>query len=315
MTKETTPEAAGPPAASTGQDEALAPTPIEVNRDIVCEIYAARFGRLAGSPAPRFYVTLGIDATRYAQLAGLVGANLKGQVRIHVVDIQAPLPDEDEDQQDARRPIPLRDAAQPPLPVSHLVDDVGLAFKPHGFAPSAADSLRCALCSAGEAHSIHEGQKKAGRRNITNRRGELLLPHPFKGKEDRPTVCTYCEYTVDNELHDPAARELAAPPAPPAELHSNGHTPAALPTYAERVEFWTAPGEAAHGDETMAHELAQDEVNRGLAEPMTEADRLAYNLLAGTREHVVETDAPIPEEELTDEQRQARDALASRSKS
>src|SRR4051794_21218145 len=72
--------------------------PVEVNRDVDCMIYGGRYGKMAGSPTSQFYATIAFDAIGYARLASLLGANLKGRVVLHIVNIQAPLPDEDPDE-------------------------------------------------------------------------------------------------------------------------------------------------------------------------------------------------------------------------
>lgn len=284
---------------------------IEINREIECEIYAHRSMRLAGSPTARVALTLTFDGVRHARLSGLLGANLKGRVNITVNNLQAPLEEEDEralPEAGVLRQLVLVTSTRPPgeggeeAPAEvHATDSAGNVYKAHPYAPASEDPAKCALCGAGESHALHEGKKRQTKRNALARRRSYLIEHPFEAAPapsvtdpDAPITCVYCDLPEADEIH--ARNEK--------------------PSYAERVAYWIADGL----EEPMAHERAQDEVNAGAAAEMTEADRLAYKLLnEGDDRHVIEgavaddLEAPVRDEDLTEEQRDARRRLADKS--
>lgn len=294
---------------------ALPSETIDINREIECEIYAHRSMRLAGSPTARVALTLTFDGVRHARLSGLLGANLKGRVNITVNNLQAPLEEEDERAlpeagvlrqlvlvTSTRPPGEAGEAEAPPADV-HATDAAGNVYKAHPYAPASEDPAKCALCGAGESHALHEGKKRQTKRNALARRKSYLIEHPFEPAPapsvtdpDVPIVCVYCELPEADEIHSRGAGEI--------------------PTYADRVAFWIADGL----EEPMAHEKAQDEVNAGAAAEMTEADRLAYKLLnEGDDRHAIERqvddelEEPVRDEDLTEEQRDARRRLADKS--
>jgi hypothetical protein len=287
---------------------------IEINREIECEIYAHRSMRLAGSPTARVALTLTFDGVRHARLSGLLGANLKGRVNITVNNLQAPIEEDDElalpDAGVLRQLVlvtstrPPGDAGEAPAdPEAIGVDAAGNVYKAHPYAPGSEDAAKCALCGAGESHALHEGKKRQTKRNALARRRSYLIEHPFEPAPapsvtdpDVPIVCVYCELPEADEIHSRGAGEI--------------------PSYADRVAYWIADGL----EEAMAHEKAQDEVNAGAAAEMTETDRLTYKLLnEGDDRHVIEgavddvLEEPVRDEDLTDEQREARERLAHKS--
>lgn len=147
---------------------------VEVNQNIPCEIYAIRGGRLAGSPTPRGYLTLTFDAIAYRRLSGLLMANLKGTMMMHVVDIQAPLDDDPDDEQPIQKLTP-----QIPLPDGEGVDTVTMSVN-------------------GVAAPV-----KTGKRNGSRADGNWPL-HAFKVNEETPGLCGVCHHREDDDLHDAA---------------------------------------------------------------------------------------------------------------
>lgn len=121
------------------------PETVEINQDIDCEIYAVRGGRLAGSPRPRAYVTLSIDAVTHARLVGLLMANLKGATTVHVLNIQAPL-DEPEDDEPTN---------PPPFNQPAMVGLDGQPVLPHEFAASVDSDDLCDKCGLHRENVIH----------------------------------------------------------------------------------------------------------------------------------------------------------------
>lgn len=291
---------------------------VEINREIDCEIYAHRTGRLQGSPTPRVYLTLTFDGVRHAKLSGLLGANLKGSIRVNVIDLQAPLEeDEEEDLPDAgvARQEPL--AYAPPVRqtpgeliderdagaagrLSHATDGQGNVYKPHGYAPSPLDAQKCALCGSGESHDVHAGQKRQTARRALARRAETLLEHVWtpvrqEGEPAAPETCAYCDLPSDSPIHNARADEL--------------------PTFADRVVYWRdVEGLAEAVAWARADEDAGAEDPRCL--PATESDNLARRLIEGIADEAAGAgvgealETPIPDSDLTDEQREARDRLA-----
>lgn len=278
---------------------------VEVNREIDCEIYAVRGGRLAGSPAPRLYLTLTLDAVRHSRLSGLLLANLKGSVKITVHEIQAPLEDDDEkDLPDpgVQRELPLRNTPEAIIAgrdeahrAAWSVDNVGNVYRPHSYAPDPTDAQKCALCGAGEGHDLHEGKKRQTARTALRRRSELLLPHPYTpGALDGPAgpeACVYCSLEEADGIHARGQEEL--------------------PTFADRVIYWR---DVEGLDEAVAYARARAETEAGEAGFMTEADELAEKLIRDAQGDAGDVDAsleaPVRDEDLTDEQREARRRLA-----
>lgn len=168
------------------------PEPVEVNRDIDCEIYAGRFGRLAGSPTPRFYLTLTLDAVRYANLAGLIGANLKGTVNVHFNNIQAPLPDEEDEPDDDRDQGKLF-GSEGSSGISGIIVD-GAAFLPHVFAASTADADMCDVCQTNRICAIHVGQGLDGD-SSPEERAQLFAARPYNHayvENEDDATCRVC---------------------------------------------------------------------------------------------------------------------------
>lgn len=304
------------PAPAQELDGALA-EPIEVNRNVDCMIYAGRYGKMAGSPVAQFYVTLAFDSIQYARLSAILGSNLKGRMTMHVVNVQAPLPDEeedDEDNADERSQMRLENA--PAIgEVSHIIDGVGQAFRKHGFAPSPRNKDLCTVCGAGKAHDVHAGQKMQSARNA--KKADELLPHPYKAREDR-AVCVYCDYMEAAEIHDRAKWDQPSPIN--SDAFPNGAAPSTpdapglgdeLPRYYQRVAHWLE--HEAAGDPLMANELAEEDVKKGLAQPKTPEDQHNLQELEAERAKFLADVPPLKDEELTDEQREAREALAARS--
>jgi hypothetical protein len=288
---------------------------IEVNREIECEIYAHRSMRLAGSPTSRVALTLTFDGVRHSRLSGLLGANLKGRVNITINNLQAPIEEDDElalppagvlrqlvlQTSPGRSPDDVIEDRDQDHRDAYSTDAAGNVYKPHSFAPSSEDPAKCALCGVGEAHALHEGKKRQTKRNALARRRHYLNEHPFEARpmpEDGPAgeiVCVYCELPEADEIHSRGAGEI--------------------PTYADRVAYWIAEGL----EEAMAHEKAQADVEAGQAQFMTESDELAAKLIrdaspAPSEDRVAdELAAPIQDEDLTEEQRDARRRLADKS--
>lgn len=138
------------------------PEVFEVNRDVDVSIYAAGFKRMAGSPASQFSVTFLFDAQQYAKLIPVLGINLKGRATIHIVDIQAPLPDQEEEPEPKKNQPPLQvvpkgeeNGRAPRKPKAHAVSGGGEAILPHAFKPDEQDGTLCRYCQLGSAHEMH----------------------------------------------------------------------------------------------------------------------------------------------------------------
>lgn len=289
--------------------------PVEVNREIECQIYGHRTSMLAGSPNPRTYLTIAFDGVRHAKLSGLLGANLKGTIRINVIDLQAPLEADDEaDLPDAG--VPVQAALQPLTQerrrspedliadreedhrVAYMTDGAGHVYKAHGFAPSPQDAKKCALCNAGETHDVHAGKKRQTARRALRNRAEMLLEHvwtPVRQDAGSPEACAFCDLPHDAPIHNDRADEL--------------------PTFADRVVYWRDVEGLEEGIAwARADEDAAADPIRCL--PATESDALARKLLDGAvagaapQDVAADLEAPIPDAELTDEQRDARRRLA-----
>jgi hypothetical protein len=156
------------------------PQRIEINRDVDTEIHAAAYRRLAGADGPRFYLTLTFDAIAYRRLAGLLGANLKGRVTVHFLDIQAPLDDDEEDDEPAASP-------QRTLPGVEVVET--------------------RMTVNGE-----DNQRVLTRRRRNGTTAEHSpQPHRFVENEFTPGLCGNCHMREDDELHDVPPWSLEAP--------------------------------------------------------------------------------------------------------
>lgn len=158
--------------------------PIEVNRNIDCEIYAGSYRRLAGAPAPRFYLTLALDAVTYSSLCALLGANLKGAAVVHFTNIQAPLPDEDDEA--TRSPY----ADQRPLTPPQEIEEARMSV-------DGLDNQR--VRRPRRARAAKEDEKPSSG----------IVPHAYTADIDQPGFCLYCKQSEGNELHNltPAAEE------------------------------------------------------------------------------------------------------------
>lgn len=154
------------------------PVTIEINRDVDCEIYAVKYSRLAGAPASRLQVTLTFDGVFHARLAAILGANLKGQATVHFVNVQAPLPDEPED--DDPKP-----SAQAPLAAVEPVDK----------------------------KTANRGREVKTRAVSGN--GEAVLAHKFRPDEQDGTLCMYCRQGSGAEIH---AAHSGLPDTPEGEM-------------------------------------------------------------------------------------------------
>lgn len=185
--------------------------PIEVNRDIDCEIYGARYGRLAGSPTPRFYLTLTLDAVRYANLCGLVGANLKGTVNVHFNNIQAPLPDEEDEDEPASNQAAMFTGEGSAGLDGILVD--GAAFLPHVFTASAADPDICDICTTHRITAIHIGQGVWDGETTPDERKRRFEARPYNHEyyaNDDDSTCQVCGAEEgEDQAHMSAADILA----------------------------------------------------------------------------------------------------------
>jgi hypothetical protein len=156
------------------------PQRIEINRDVDTEIHAAAYRRLAGADGPRFYLTLTFDAIAYRRLAGLLGANLKGRATVHFLDIQAPLDDDEEDDEPAASP-------QRTLPGVEVVET--------------------RMTVNGE-----DNQRVLTRRRRNGTTAEHSpQPHRFVENEFTPGLCGNCHMREDDELHDVAPWSLEMP--------------------------------------------------------------------------------------------------------
>lgn len=141
------------------------PETFEVNRDVEAEIYAVKYSRLAGSPAARLHVTLSLDAVQHQRLCALLGVNLKGQAKVHFFNIQAPLPDEPEEEPEpAQKPLQAvnkETANRGRQTRTHQVAGNGEALLAHRFkADEAGDPTLCQYClqgSGAEIHAAHAG--------------------------------------------------------------------------------------------------------------------------------------------------------------
>jgi hypothetical protein len=186
------------------------PEPIEVNRDIDCEIYGGRYGRLAGSPTPRFYLTLTLDAVRYANLSGLIGANLKGTVNVHFNNIQAPLPDE-EPEEDSGAGQGALFTGQGSAGLDGIIVD-GAAFLPHVFAASAADADICDVCTTHRITAIHIGQGVWDGDSTPEDRRRLFEARPYNHEyhcNDDDSTCQVCGAEEgDDQAHMTASEIL-----------------------------------------------------------------------------------------------------------
>lgn len=307
-----------------GAELVLPAEPIEINREIECEIYAHRSMRLAGSPSSRTVLTLTFDGVRHSRLSGLLGANLKGRIRINVIDLQAPLEEDDEKElPDAgvvrqaelalqgRTPEEVLDRRDEDHREAYSVDNVGNVWRPHSFAPSPEDAAKCALCQMGEGHGLHEGRKRQAARTALRRRAETLIPHPFTaGPGEGPAsaaVCVYCNLAEEDEIHVRGGEDGA---------------PAVL-SFADRLGYWR---DSEGLEESIAWSRAEDDARDGLCLHSEEADRLAYKLLHPEavwtaseeleetgeieRDAAAELGRPLRDDELTDEMRDARRRLA-----
>lgn len=121
---------------------------IEINKDIDCMIYAAKYGKLAGSPSSQFYVTLVIDGATQTKLAGILGANLKGRVTVTFLNVQPPLEEEDEDDE----------ARGPQIP---FLMSGGERVMPHVFRPGVNDPEMCDICGVHQVNVIHDEKRAA----------------------------------------------------------------------------------------------------------------------------------------------------------
>lgn len=309
-------------------DYVLREGPVEINREIECEIYAHRSMRLAGSPSSRTVLTLTFDGVRHARLSGLLGANLKGRVRINVIDLQAPI--EEDDEANLPEAGVLRQAALPmtrntPEDMidrrdadhreAYSVDNIGNVYKAHGFAPADDDTAKCALCGMGEGHDLHAGKRRTTSKTAQRRKTETLLPHPWTPRESEdgpagPQTCAYCDLPDDDPIHDRGEAEGSGDGADKG--------PDELPSFADRVTYWR---DVEGIEESIAWHTAMDEVVKAETQPMTEADQLAAKLLypdwdlsdALQRSVAEDLDKPLTDDELTDDQRDARRRLADKS--
>jgi hypothetical protein len=132
------------------ENEDEGPEIIELDRDVNCMIYGYRGGRLAGSPAPQYYLTIVLDAVINADLVGLLSANLKGQVVVHFLNIQPPLPDEEP------KPDDKTDNGQLFMRAGN-----GEAILAHAFRSSEEDALKCTYCGTGADNVIHSPESLA----------------------------------------------------------------------------------------------------------------------------------------------------------
>jgi hypothetical protein len=168
---------------------------IEINRDVDCMIYAGRYGKLAGSPAAQFYVTLVLDAATQSRLAGILGANLKGQVTVHFVNVQPPLPDEeDEDEDDAPQNQGRMFTGQGSAGIEGIIVD-GAAFLPHLFVASAGNEDICSTCTTHRVTAIHIGQGVAEDLTPDQRREQFAgrpFEHSFYASDDDNNTCMIC---------------------------------------------------------------------------------------------------------------------------
>lgn len=174
-------------------EETEIPEPVDVNRDVHCMIYAGRYGKMAGSPTSQFYVTIAFDSIRYARLSSLLGANLKGRVVLHVVNIQAPLPDEEpEDERNSNQGGLF--TGQGSAGLDGIVVD-GAAFLPHVFTGSAADPDICDICTTHRITAIHIGQGVWDANTTPDERRRLFEARPYNHEyhaNDDDSTCMVC---------------------------------------------------------------------------------------------------------------------------
>lgn len=167
--------------------------PIEINRDVDCMIYAGRYGKMAGSPAAQFYVTLVLDAATQSRLAGLLGANLKGQVTVHFLNIQPPLPDDEEDEDEEKPSNQRAFTGYGSSGIEGIIVD-GAAFLPHEFVASAANAEICSTCTTHRVTAIHIGQGVPADLTPEQRREQFAarpFEHSFYASDDDQT-CMIC---------------------------------------------------------------------------------------------------------------------------
>jgi hypothetical protein len=167
--------------------------PIEINRDVDCMIYAGRYGKLAGSPAAQFYVTLVLDAATQSRLAGILGANLKGQVTVHFVNVQPPLPDEEEEEENTPSNQGRMFRGEGSAGIEGIIVE-GAAFLPHVFVPSAANEEICGTCTTHRVTAIHVGQGVPADLSPDQRREQFAarpFEHAFYASDDDNT-CVVC---------------------------------------------------------------------------------------------------------------------------
>lgn len=260
---------------------ATSPEAIEVNRNIACMIYAANGARLAGSPTPQIALTVFFDAVVNARLGGLLLANNKGMVTINVVDIQAPLDDDPDDDKPVVKVPKL-------TPQMELPEDIGI------------ETVNMVV--NGEPAKVRRPRK-----NGTRADNNWPL-HAFKLNDETPGLCGICHHREDDDLHA-AHADNVQPHAFVPHAHDNQCDVCHL---GEEMEIHNE-GARLHvfmfgdGGEDACHICGKpidDAIHEGALSPT------AASLIASIEDEPDRREPATPEEAL--EQAQAVEALAKR---